>query len=62
MFLLLTLKKWDIDDITILFEYIKEVIELVCANSYKYGCYLILIGLMIDYKKQVLILDIKANM
>ncbi len=40
----------------------KDGIELVCADGYKRRCYPVLAGLMVDYKEQVLITGIKANM
>ena len=61
-FLLLTLKKWDANNVTALLEYTKEGIELVYANGCKRHCYLILARLIVDYEEQVLIIRIKANM
>ncbi len=43
-------KKGDINDVAALFEY-KDGIKLVYADGYKRRCYLILAGLMIDYKQ-----------
>ncbi len=40
----------------------KKGIEIRCANNFKRYCYLILATLMVDYKEQVLITGIKANM
>ena len=48
-------------DIT-LFETYKEGIEIRCADGFKRHCYSILASLMVDYKEQVLITGIKANM
>ena len=59
---ILILKKWDVDNITILLEYTKESIELVYANSYKRYYYLLLAGFIVDYEEQVLIIGNKANM
>lgn len=39
----------------------KNGIKLVYADSYKKRCYPVLAGLIIDYKEQILILDIKVN-
>ena len=40
----------------------KNGIKLVCTDNYKRRCYFILIDFMVDYKKQVFIINIKANM
>ena len=45
-----------------LFETYEEGIEIRCANCFKRRCYSILAGLMVDYKEQVLITGVKANM
>ena len=60
--LLFSLRKWDADNVIVLLEYTKEGIELVYANGYKRCCHSILAGFMMDYKDQVLIIDIKVNM
>ena len=57
----MTLRKVDTNNVAALLEH-KDGIKLVCANDNKRRCYLILAGLMVDYKEQVLITDIKANM
>lgn len=57
----MTLRKRDTDNIAILLKYIKDGLQLVYANSYKKHCYFILINFIIDYKKQVFIINIKAN-
>ena len=54
-------KKWDADDITVLFEYLKDGIELIYVNDYKRHCYLILADFIVDYKEEVLITGIKVN-
>lgn len=46
----------------VLQEIYKESIEICYTNNFKQYCYLIFAGLIIDYKKQVLIISIKANM
>lgn len=48
-FFLVDLRKRDTNDVVILLEH-KDGIELVCADGYKNYCYLILAGLMVDYK------------
>ena len=48
-------------DIALLETY-KEGIEIRCANSFKQRCYPLLAGLMVDYKEQVFITGVKANM
>lgn len=40
----------------------KYGIELIYTNGYKYYCYLILACFIVDYKEQVFIIGIKANM
>lgn len=40
----------------------KDDIEIWCTNSFKQCCYPICAGFMVDYKKPVLIIRIKANM
>lgn len=42
-------------------KYYNEGIKIVCKDNLKYCCYPILISIIIDYKKQVLITIIKAN-
>ena len=49
-------------DVTVLHEYTKEGIKLICADGYKKRCYPLLAGLMVDFKEQVFITDIKVNM
>ena len=46
----------------VLLETYKEGIEIRCADGFKRRCYLVLAGLMVDYKEQVLITGVKANM
>ena len=53
-------KKGDTNDVVALLKY-KDGIKLVYTNDYKKRCYLVLVGLMVDYKEQDLITDIKAN-
>lgn len=60
-FFLLILRKKDIDDVITLIKYIKDNIKLVYVDSYKQYCYFILASFIIDYKKQVFIIDIKIN-
>ena len=48
-------------DIALLETY-KEGIEIRCVDDFKRRCYPVLAGLMIDYKEQVLITGVKANM
>ena len=55
------LKKRDTNNVAALFEY-KDGNKLICTNGYKKHCYPILAGLMVDYKEQVFITGIKANM
>ena len=45
-----------------LLEIYKEGIEIRYANGFKQRCYSVLAGLMVDYKEQVLITGVKANM
>lgn len=40
----------------------KNGIELMYVDNYKYYCYFILISFIVDYKEQVFITNIKANM
>ena len=35
---------------------------MICANGFKHRYYLILAGVIVDYKEQVLITGIKINM
>ena len=51
------LRKKDINDVIVLIEY-KDDIELVCRDGYKKCCYLILAGLIVNYKEQVFITSI----
>ena len=55
------LRKEDTNDIAALLEH-KDGIELVYVDSYKRRCYPVLAGFMVDYKEQVFITGIKANM
>ena len=48
-------------DIALLETY-KEGIEIWCTNGFKRRCYPVLAGLMVDYKEQVFITGVKANM
>lgn len=57
----MTLRKRDIDDDVALLEY-KDGIKLIYIYSYKKRYYLVLAGLIVDYKEQVLIIDIKRHM
>ena len=34
----------------------------MCVDSYKRHCYLVVAGLMVDYKEQIFIIGIKTNM
>ena len=54
-------KKRNTNDVIVLLEY-KNGIKLVYANGYKRRCYPILADFIVDYKEQVLITGIKANM
>ncbi len=47
---------------TALKEYYGDGIEMICIDGLKRRYYLILAGVMVDYKEQVLITRIKANM
>lgn len=58
----MTLRKRDTNNIVSLFMYYKDVIELIYKDGYKKYCYLVLIDLIVDYKKQVFIIGIKINM
>lgn len=60
-FFFVEFKKKDTNDFAILLEH-KNGIELIYVDDYKRCCYPILVGFMVDYKKQVLIIGIKANM
>ena len=51
----------DVLDIA-LFKTYNECIEILCANDFKRRCYLVLVGLIVDYEEQVLITGVKANM
>ena len=44
-----------------LWKYYNECIKMICADGLKRRCYLILIGVIVDYKEQVLIIGIKTN-
>ena len=44
-----------------LLEIYKEAIEIRCANGFKRRCYSVFAGLIVDYKEQVLIIGVKAN-
>lgn len=43
-------------------EYYKKDVEIFYANSFKYYYFLILVDVIVDYKKQVFITRIKADM
>lgn len=58
----MTLRKRDADDIIALLEYAKDAIKLINTDGYKKRCYSILAGLMVNFKVQVFIIGIKANM
>lgn len=60
-FFFVDFKKVNSINIVILLKY-KDNIELVYTNGYEKHCYFIPINLIVDYKKQVLIKNIKANM
>ena len=55
------LKKRDTNDNAALLKH-KDIIELVCVKGYKRRCYSVLADFIMDYKEQVLIIGIKANM
>lgn len=57
----MTLRKKNIDNVAILFKYIKDKIELVYVDSYKKYCYSVFASFIVNYKKQVSITDIKIN-
>lgn len=42
-------------------EYYNQNIKMICIDDFKHSCYLILAGVMVDYKKQVLITIMKRN-
>ncbi len=42
-------------------EYYNDGIEMIYADGLKYHCYLKLASLIVNYKEQVLIIEIKAN-
>ena len=46
----------------VLFETYKKGIEIWCVNGFKQCCYPVFVGLIIDYKEQVLITSVKTNM
>ncbi len=50
-----------ISHVTIVEAMIKNDISVLCINNKIRQCYLIIIKFMINYKKQVLIIDIKMN-
>ena len=54
-------KKKNANDIIVLFEYIKNDIELIYTNGYQKHCYLVLSDFMINYKEQIFIIGIKTN-
>ena len=54
------LRKRGTNDIAALLEH-KDGIKLMYADGYKRRCYLVLVGLMVDYKEQVFITGIKTN-
>ena len=45
----------------VLLKIYKEGIEIRCSDGFQQRCYPVVAGLMIDYKEQVLITSIKAN-
>lgn len=61
-FPLLTLKKYNINNITTLFEYIKDGIKLIFIDSYKKCYYSIFADFIANYKKQIFITGIKPTM
>ena len=48
-------------DIALLKTY-KEGIEIRCIDGFKRRCYLVLVGLMVDYEDRVLIIGVQAKM
>lgn len=40
----------------------KDSNELAYADGYKKHCYLILVGFIVDYEKQIFIIGIQTNM
>ena len=55
------LRKRDRNDIAALLKH-KDGIKLICAKGYKRRYYPVLADFMVDYKEQVFITGIKANM
>lgn len=55
-------KKRDTNDIMVLFKSYKNDTELVYIDDYKRYQYPVFAGLMLDYKQQDLITNIKTNM
>ncbi len=60
-YLLLTIPVKNILIKTALGEYYDEGIKMICADGLKHCYYLFPMGVMVDYKKQVLITKIKVN-
>lgn len=54
-------EKRDIYDVVALLKYQNDI-KLVYVDSYKKFCYFILVDFMVNYKGQILIINIKANM
>ena len=52
-------KKRNANNVIILFKYLKDVIKLIYANSYKKYSNHRLTGFMIDYKEQFFIIGLK---
>lgn len=61
VFILYILYKKDPDNIIALFEFTKDDIELLFTDNYKRYYYFILADLIVSYKEQVFITDIKSN-
>lgn len=62
VFFLYTCRKYNADDIITLLKYIIESIELIFTYNYKKYFYLILPDSVMNYKEQILIINIKANL
>lgn len=43
-------------------KYYDNSIEMICTNSLKRCCYLIFADIIVNYKEQIFIIKIKANM
>lgn len=61
IYLLLTLRKKNTNNVSILLEY-KNNIKLIYINSYKKCYYLIFTGFIINYKRKNFIINMKTNM